>query len=263
MPIYVLLIISILLGFACTPTYQSSRAYIPQHTEAKQLQVELGTDQADVSYSVTDNIQVNVGGLYSTSESEAKEVVNDVENINVETSTFAGGQVGVGYFTALNEKKTQVFSFNAGSAFQTWDFSREGDDLTVNTGYDNFSASVINPYAQMAFMFGRPTSNISFGLRYERPMFDFEDASGAPIENNSQPSLLNYMFHSKYEITGGLSFFGQFIYRDNLASDDMEDETYEVSSWNVYFGLSYAMGFSAPKEVPNKSETIEVENTDK
>ena len=135
--------------------------------------------------------------------------------------------------------------------------------MTVNTGYDNFSASVINPYAQMAFMFGRPTSNISFGLRYERPMFDFEDASGAPIENNSQPSLLNYMFHSKYEITGGLSFFGQFIYRDNLASDDMEDETYEVSSWNVYFGLSYAMGFSAPKEVPNKSETIEVENTDK
>ncbi|MAD60370.1 MAG: hypothetical protein CMH49_02500 [Myxococcales bacterium] len=249
-------------GYGCTPTYQSSRTYIPQHTEAKQLQVELGASQADVSYSITDHVQVNVGGLYTTSQNESSEGDADSQSKRTETSTLSGGHLGLGFFTALGSSKDKVFSVNVGSAIQNWDFTREGDSLTLDLGYDNFNASIVNPYAQVAFMLGKPTSNVSFGLRYERPMFDFEDLNGAPLEDNSDPSLLNYIIHSKFEITDGLSLFGQFIFRDNLASDSMDLNQYDVSSWNIYVGLSYAIGF-AEQEESSPNNGVEVQHTEK
>ena len=259
-PGFYTIILLLAFGYGCTPTYQSSRTYIPQHTKAKQLQVELGASQADVSYSITDHVQANVGGLYVTSKNEAGEGTDDSQLKRTETSTLSGGHLGLGFFTALSENK--VLSVNVGSAFQNWEFTRDGDDLALDLGYDNFNASIINPYAQVAFMFGRPTSNISFGLRYERPMFDFEDLNGAPLEDNSDPSLLNYIIHSKLEITSGLSFFGQFIFRDNLASDSMDLDQYDISSWNIYVGLSYAMGF-AEQEESSPNDEIEVQHTEK
>ena len=255
------IILSAAFGFGCTPTYQSSRTYIPQHTEAKQLQVELGASQADVSYSITDHIQANVGGLYVRSRNESAEGTDDNQLNRTETSTLAGGHLGLGFFTALNESKDKVFSINVGSAFQNWEFTREGDDLALDLGYDNFTASIVNPYAQATMMFGKPTNNISFGVRYERPMFDFEDPNGAPLEDNSKPSLLNYIIHSKFEIMSSVSFFGQFIYRDNLASDSMDVDTYDVSSWNVYLGFSYAMDFAKQEKSP-QTDAIEVQPTE-
>ncbi len=252
-----------LMCIACSPTYQSNRVYIPQHTEANQLRVELGVTQADVSYSVLDSVQVNVGGVYSKGSFDSSEGTEDSINgqqTRTESYTFSGTHVGFGVFKALDDEKNTVLSVNAGSAFQTWEFRREGDQLVIDDGYNNFNASIINPYVQLGVMFGKANSNVSVAMRYERPNFDFKDLQGNTLANASKPTLMNLVIQPKYDLTERLSVFGQFVFRSNLGDDTMVDDTYEVSSMNLYVGLSYIMDFASKDQVVQSDDGIEVEH---
>ena len=244
-----LLLSSLSFFIGCNPTYQSIRAYVPQHTKGQQLQAELGPSQADVSYSFTDNLQVNAGGIYlsrESNESGTDIMGNEVEN--VESSKLMGAQLGLGYFNALGKDRNHVVSVNVGSAFQSWTFNRTNTELVGNTGFDSFDASIINPHAQIAYSHGDQTSNILFGIRYEKPMFDFQNLQPTTATDESNPALVNFLLQSKIEISKSFSLFGQFIYRENLDTEYFDSDTtyneYSISSWNVYVGLGYSTDFA-------------------
>ena len=252
------------LSIGCNPTYQSIRAYVPQHNDAKQLQVEVGQSQADVSYSITDQISVNAGAVYLTSETDITQTVNDVEITSKETSNLTGGHIGAAYFKAFGASKKNVVSVNVGSAFQSWDYNQTNPDATLGTGFTSFEASVINPYAQLGYSYGSQMSNIVLGLRYEKPMFDFQKVQPNSLTDESNPSLVNVIIQGKFNVVGPISFFTQYIHRTNLDGEyyfDTLDYTnpYSISSWNLYVGLSYAMGFEDPKKeiIKGSSDTKE------
>ena len=252
---------------ACSPTYQSSRAYLPQHTEGKQLLAELGTSQLDVSYSVTDHIQVNLGGIYEIREGTAEAKSADEATLSrLEKSTLAGGQLGVGYFMRLSPQSSKFISFNMGTAIQKWTFTREGDEFLTDLGYDNFNANIINPHAQLGFTWGNQVDHIGLALRYEKPMFTFRGLDDKILEDQANPQLLNVVIQTKHSlksISERFSIFGQFIYRYNFDQSYFEsaDSQYDISSMNLYLGISYAMGF-APSDEGEAPKGIEVEHQD-
>ena len=249
------------LSVGCSPTYQSTRAYVPQHNKAKQLQVEVGESQADVSYSITDQISVNAGAVYLTSETEVTQTSNGVEVTNKETSTLMGGHIGVGYFKAFGASKKSVFSFNAGSAFQSWDYNQTNPSEPIPTKgetFTSFESSIINPYAQLGYSYGSQLNNIVLALRYEKPMFDFQNVLPSGLRDRSNPALVDLIIQGKFKITGPISFFTQYVERTNLDDDPNVTGDYppfEISTWNLYIGLSYAMGFEEVKKEVVKGST--------
>ena len=255
-----LIILAVCMGTGCNPTYQSIRAYVPQHTGAKQLQIEAGPAQVDASYSINDQISVNVGGVFQKNETKIEEEINGDKIEGTETSELMGTHFGVGYFKPLGTDEGTVFSLNAGAAIQTWQFDRSNPDLLGTVGFDSFEAGVMNPYAQVAFSHGSPESNSVVGLRYEQPTFDFTDAQPATLKAKGEPKLVNLIVQGKYLLFKGISLFSHFIYRHNLDTEhfgiDVTDDPYSISSWNIYFGLGYSIGFES-KDKPEEQATAE------
>ena len=250
--------VSVLTALACSPTYQSVRSYIPQHSKAKQLQVEAGLSQVDISYSVTDHIGINTGATFLNSEVESK---LDNEEVSLETSQMMGAQLGLTYFSTLDEDGHVMFSVNAGSAFQQWNFDRD-DNFITDIGYNSFEASIVNPFVQIGLVKGSTTDNLGVAIRYEQPIFDFQNTSPSEIVISETPKLVNFVAQGKYHLAGQFSLFGQFIYRYNL--DDNEDEidryyAYDISLWNLYVGVSYAIDFS-PDEESAKTQPLAVDD---
>ena len=262
-PLYIVSAVLLLtyLSIGCSPTYQSTRAYVPQHNKAKQLQVEVDESQADVSYSITDQISVNAGGVYLTSQTEVTQTSNGVEETNTETSTLMGGHIGVGYFKAFGASKKNVFSFNVGSAFQSWDYNQtnpSGPIPTKGETFTSFESSIINPYAQVGYSYGSQLSNIVLALRYEKPMFDFQNVLPTGLRDLTDPALVDIIIQGKFKITGPISFFTQYISRTNLDDDPNITGDYppfEISTWNLYIGLSYSIGFEETKKEVVKGST--------
>lgn len=246
----------VLTALACSPTYQSVRSYIPQHSKAKQLQVEAGLSQVDISYSVTDHIGINTGATFLNSEVESQ---LDNEEVSLETSQMMGAQLGLTYFSTLDEDGHVMFSVNAGSAFQQWNFDRDENFIT-DIGYNSFEASIINPFAQIGLVKGSTTDNLGVAIRYEQPIFDFQNTSPSDIVTSETPQLVNFVAQGKYHLAGQFSLFGQFVYRYNLDYD--EDETdryiaYDISLWNLYVGVSYAIDFSPETSTKTQSPAVD------
>lgn len=257
--IYRLALCLIPFTFACNPTYQSVRAYIPQQQRAGELQVELGATQADVGYAITDQLTISAGGVYLTQE----ETSTDETSMNTYTrdSTMYGAHFGLGYIASLSDDRFTRVSISAGSAFQRWELDSDigavENSLSLD-GFSSFKANIINPFAQLAFTYGSIFRNISAVARFEYPLFDFNETQPLRETADGQPILINYGLQGKFGDVKGISAFFQVLIRRNLDQEHFDnpdfDNGFSVSSWNTYLGFSYAFGAQEPTPSQQGSE---------
>ncbi|MBM4293123.1 MAG: hypothetical protein FJ138_18330, partial [Deltaproteobacteria bacterium] len=207
-----------------------------------------------MSYSVNNFLVATAGTSYLTREEKATE-----DSSRKRTSSQKGAHVGFGYYKNIGPKQRTRLSAIAGSAFQTWDYTNDfasevsaQGDFNGPLGFTRFNASVINPFGQVALTHGSSLSNTSFALRLEKPMIDFSKTEPDTARAKGSPTLLNVALQGKYGLFAGLSFYAQFVYRhnfdtryfDNLFDDYIDNKNaYEISSWNLYAGLTYELDF--------------------
>lgn len=245
----------------CFTAYTPGRVFLPSHTQAQQLEVQVSKSQSHIGYSLTDDFSLHLGGYYLSNISVDVEFESE--------STQYGGELGLHYRLHLGDQfwvtagVSGAYELYEGEFSMRWFNRNSGRTVTQ---LELPSSTVIRPSGQLALqMFGGKIEKfrtmLSLFTRVHKPFFSSDELSAELNDPLWVDAGLHFSGNQSFGGSSSFGLYAQVLYMSWLTTqpDPIDTiEIYNISPISVFIGLNY-MWDGSSKSSSDESSTSQSE----